>query len=407
MKRIFANLILLVSSLALAFAAVEVASRYLFSAPQLVIHGEKSRAAEPESPAILELQQRTLNSKRMGGLYRKTPTGLRLSADHVANIKSHRISGNDVVIETNSLGYRNREVETKSSATRVLFLGDSITLAGYLSEADTFVRRVETLARNGNKNWETINAGVGAISLKNELAILLETGIQLKPDVVVLGFYLNDFLPSAGVEILELPGWMTRSWFLHHLVRNGQQLLTRLTGRRPTAPEASDLHLRAWRDAFEAEHPMAQGFFNESPAAFNRMVSDAFYDFGGSWSQDVWEFMRPLFDELVRLSREHEFRLVIAVFPVYHQVYTKFETDYPQRQVLEIGRELEVPVLDLLPPLRRAARSSRGENAFRPHVFHTDLFYDQCHHTPTGSAVVAEALYSFLSEQVATSPDDS
>ena len=123
-----------------------------------------------------------------GGLYVETPAGRRLRPNTTAHIGRHALSGVPVEIRTNALGYRNREIGEKKGK-RILFLGDSITFADYLPEEQCFVRRVETLARAQGKDWETVNAGVGAVSLKTELAIQLETGLALNPDVVVLGWY--------------------------------------------------------------------------------------------------------------------------------------------------------------------------------------------------------------------------
>jgi hypothetical protein len=114
-------------------------------------------------------------------------------------IENHSLSKRRIEIRTNSLGYRNPEIGEKRGL-RVLFLGDSVAFGDFLPEEETFVRLVESKARAEGENWEVINAAVGAVSLENELAILKETGIGLEPDVVVLGFYLNDFLESPGVS---------------------------------------------------------------------------------------------------------------------------------------------------------------------------------------------------------------
>jgi len=72
-------------------------------------------------------------------------------------------------------------------------------------EEETFVRRIEELSRSAGEPIETINSAVPGIGLESELAILLETGVETEPDVVVLCFYLNDALPSPGVRILPVP----------------------------------------------------------------------------------------------------------------------------------------------------------------------------------------------------------
>ncbi len=76
---------------------------------------------------------------RGGGSVRRV---LRANA-HVL-LRNHGLSHRDIPLRTNELGFRNPPLGDKSRP-RVLFLGDSITMADYLYEEETFVRRVETL----------------------------------------------------------------------------------------------------------------------------------------------------------------------------------------------------------------------------------------------------------------------
>ena len=156
-------------------------------------------------------------------------------------VRNHHLSGRDVLIRTNDQGFRNAPLEGKQGQ-RVLFLGDSITLADYLPEEDTFVRLVQDLARSDGRNMETINAGIGAVGTANELAILVERGVALAPDVVVLGFYLNDAQPSPGVQRVRLPRTLEWSW----LARRAARVVPRLTGGESEGdlPAAT---LEAWR----------------------------------------------------------------------------------------------------------------------------------------------------------------
>ena len=101
--------------------------------------------------------------------------------------------------KTNSLGYRNREIGPKRRRAD--------TFPGRLHHARTggergqytYVRQVEdTGTELMVSGWETINAGVDGLGTNGELAVLSETGLSVSPDVVVLGFYHNDFLESPG-----------------------------------------------------------------------------------------------------------------------------------------------------------------------------------------------------------------
>jgi len=145
-----------------------------------------------------------------------TPRGCRLIPNSRVLIKNHRISHSDIKMEINSLGFRDDEISPEKSEDelRILVLGDSITWASYLPAEETFVERVEEYLRQSfpDRLVEGINAGVGDIGLKEEIAILEERGLAARPDLVVISFYLNDSRPPWG-----FPGELgSRGWLRRH-----------------------------------------------------------------------------------------------------------------------------------------------------------------------------------------------
>jgi len=395
MKKLAANLLTVFIAFAFSLLMAELVARLFFTAPQTVVVTHSASVAAGQGTEKKELAIGAHPDE--GGVYVGTPTGKRLRPNRRITIENHRLSHQKVLIETNSLGYRNPEISKKEmgekTGTRILFLGDSVTFQDFLNEEQTFVRQVETRAREAGNNWETINAGVGAISLKTELAILQETGISLKPDIVVLDFYLNDFQESKGVAIIQLPWLLQNSWFAYHLTEWINQ-------QRGTHLVTNELNLDDWKTEFIQQQSFSSGYFNESQQAFNQMLLDNFHDYGAVWSDAAWQHMRPLLVEFKRLSDQHQFKLVIVGFPVYQQVYTEFMDDRPQQQLIKLGKELDIPVLDLLPVLRAEALRLRDPSIYHTQNFYNDLFYDQCHHTAKGSEVIAKEITDFLQAQL-------
>lgn len=138
-------------------------------------------------------------------LYRETPTGRRLTPNVEAIIKNHYTSGLDVTVKTNSLGLRHPELKPKRAGEyRILAIGDSITAADYLPFKQTYpaVLAGELNSRGeSGRQIEVINAGVGALGLREEYYLLMETGLQTKPDLVLLGLYLNDAEQSVSAAL--------------------------------------------------------------------------------------------------------------------------------------------------------------------------------------------------------------
>jgi hypothetical protein len=300
------------------------------------------------------------------------------------------VSGRTVEIRTNSIGYRNPEIGTKiEGRPRVLFLGDSVTNAGYIDEAETFVRRIETMSgQDGGPALETINAAVGGVGLEDELAILNETGLVTDPDVVVLCFYLNDPVPSPGVWLLPPPSWLEKS----RLAGLVMAALSRTQREDQTAAHAAQIaDLDAWRAQVRRDFPPGDGDPALDRAAFHTQVIEHFRDWGCSWSDGAWARMSPVFKELRRLADLHEIELRFVCFPHRLQVEAEFTADEPQRRLSKVAASLGIESLDLLPALRAAHRASDADVAGE-----SALFYDHCHLTPRGCDVAAREILAFL-----------
>ena len=379
-----ANLLVLLVSCLLCLVLSEGAARLLLPAPQRVVVQQTADLAQrmkQEWGTRYELALPSHPEQGRGYLYIATQTGRRLRANTQVVIENHLLSKRTITIRTNALGYRNPELAAKTSRLRILFLGDSITFGDYVQEEETFVRLVEETAAAAGRNWETVNAGVGGISLKNELSILFETGLLTRPDAVVVGFYLNDFQESPGVYIRRLPPLLEKSRLLYHAAR-----LANLYQPEAGVPQQTRerIDVEEWRKAFAAELEARESGSAEKSQLL-REALDSFQDWGGAWSPRMWEHVRPLFEELKRLSAERGFALLVAMFPVRQQVEAEEVHDYPQRRMAGLAAELDLPWLDLLPALRAAQRRSREP-----------IFYDHCHHTPHGNRLIAAAVHEFL-----------
>jgi hypothetical protein len=365
-----------------ALFVAEVVARLVLPAPQTVRFVEWDEAAERREFDSAHPLQLRLGDVQELPFYRQTPAGRRMRAGARLIVERHRLTGKDVEIRTNSLGYRNPELGPKTMP-RALFLGDSITLASHLDEPRTWVRRTERLARRAGLRLEAINAGIDTVGLEDELAILLETGLTTKPDLVILGFYLNDVQDSRGVEIVSPPRWLEWSRLCRHV---GIAWPTLLASSEPWLDNSA---VEPWRAGVLEAFPPGDGDLVRSPPAFHREIQRMFADWGCAWSDEAWRRMHPLFVEFERLARAHEFRLVTLCFPVRAQVEAEYVLNHPQQRLAKITSELGVPLLDLLPPLR-AVHHRRS----------TELFHDQCHLTEFGNELVAQEVFRFLRPQL-------
>ncbi len=204
LKKIFFLFIFCGLSILLAFCLLEVFLRIFY--PQ------------PLSPAIYE------NDPILGFKYKSNCKGF--------------LNGKDfkhIEFSINSKGLRDEEYSyyKQHHTYRILIVGDSFTAGHGVEKEDSYPEVLERLlneAQEGfifHNSWlleksakaqmqmntrqngstikfEVINAGVGAWSTSQELLWLEQEGLKYHPDLVILGFYQNDFWGNVESRLFTL-----------------------------------------------------------------------------------------------------------------------------------------------------------------------------------------------------------
>lgn len=97
---------------------------------------------------------------------------------------------------TNAQGFRadhDYSYAKPAGVIRVLALGDSQTEGFEVRQHHTFSAVIERYLDAAGLKAEVLNTGISGFGTAEELAFLENEGIRYKPDVVVLGFFANDF----------------------------------------------------------------------------------------------------------------------------------------------------------------------------------------------------------------------
>ena len=96
-------------------------------------------------------------------------------------------------VRTNALGYRGAEIATTKSADEysVFFAGDSLVFGDFVHENQTLPVQLEQRLSVCTPRVRVVNGGLGGSSIDTQ-RYLVERGLGLKPDQVVLMFYEND-----------------------------------------------------------------------------------------------------------------------------------------------------------------------------------------------------------------------
>ncbi len=280
----------------------------------------------------------------------------------------------------NSLGLRNREIGPKKSGVcRILFIGDSLIWSGESTSGKLFTEvledRLNAAYSTGKRTFEVINAGVPGYTTYQELEFLKIYGLDMKPDVVVLGFVFNDLYykylhrptdsrlfgadPTSRLHYFNtdtFPGIIfARSQLAHEIVRRSTVLWKKLSGR-PIYP-------------FERRR-----------------------DFYLAWKDYGWSRTRELIGTMQGLLKERGIPFEIMVYPVSDQVNDQYRRIdkryvlYPQRMIRSICDTYGIPELDLTEALY--------ENGG------TSLFRDYLHLNEKGNDVVTDKVESFLVKEL-------
>src|SRR5687768_1267599 len=142
----------------------------------------------------------------------------------------------------NSHGYRDREraLPRPPGVRRVLSLGDSFAWGASVEFEDAYPQRLERgLVRRRREPWEVVNLALPGMNTADQAAQLAGEGLEYQPDVVVLGFVLNDSEDALAAESRRADEWAEprrpepQGWERSLLLRFvGQRIWATLENRR-------------------------------------------------------------------------------------------------------------------------------------------------------------------------------
>jgi lysophospholipase L1-like esterase len=293
-----------------------------------------------------------------------------------------------VRIEVNAKGLRGPEVgyARTSGALRILYLGDSVTIGfGIERVADTYPYLVaDRLTRALGTRVETVNSAVEGWSPWQELAYLRREGLRYQPDLIVVGFVLNDVTEKfslarfggsdEGFQLARSARSRLDAWLSHSAIASfAREGIAQFRFGR-------DVFIGATRyDAAEVQWLAANARSDRLAQAWRLTFAD----------------LAGIFDT----AAEYGARAALLVFPYSFQLEDPDGTRAPQAMLAEFAEARGVPQLDLLPALLAAARAA-PDAAGRPDV--RGLYLDPCHLSVRGLTAVADAIAEFLERQLAT-----
>ena len=250
----------------------------------------------------------------------------------------------DEMYSVNSRGFRDHEysIDKPSDTYRIVVLGDSIIWGHGLLLEDTFAKQLERMLNEvANRKIEVLNFGVSGYSTQQEVELYRVKASQYQPDLVIVGYCLNDYRESSWEKANLLRMYDTvfnKSYLYIHLRR----------------------FVRGW----------------------------AYTTFGLYHEDSTVQFdLREQFRLLETLCGETDTQHAVVVFPALVNF-----NDYPfaveHKRIVDALNGLSYEVLDLL-------------DHFKPHDAETFLLNsdDRTHPNAQGTQIAADATMNLLLEK--------
>jgi len=277
--------------------------------------------------------------------------------------------------DINDMGYRgsNFQKDNTNQIRRVLFLGDSFIMGHNVEPNETIVA---ALGKNLGAGYEVFNMGVLAYGPDQSLLALMEDGLDLNPDMVILGvFAANDFQDIDRNGIFSVDEGV-------RLSRNRENALTR------GMPKLQTLFMFYRLQTFL--QPSIDWNYRYLSRRYEYMLNDMISDFydwemlyllDSETSRNRIDIMRAIFVRFKEELNSKRIPFAIVVIPSYFNIVdpSKFEDEgihvgYPEEFeiarengffgpediVVELCENLKIPYLNLYPEFLEGDEEERA-----------------------------------------------
>ena len=269
-----------------------------------------------------------------------------------------------IPVTINSDGFRDidRLVSKDGQTIRILGLGDSFTFGWGVALEKTYLKRLEaSLPQIIGQPVETINTGVPGWGLDQYYICLKEFGLQFSPDIVVVGYFLDDLngpptdKPGPALNIQwEADG--------HIQMRGGSLRHSRLFNFFTSIADQIKYKNRSKRIAHLHDEQARQTEFTKYP---HFLIADP----GKEATAEHSQFLKDHLLRINTLVTTHGASLIILFIPDYAQLFHP-EFQHINRIIHAMSNELGITFLDMTPIFEATERVR--PNYFWPLDGHTN-----------------------------------
>jgi hypothetical protein len=243
-------------------------------------------------------------------IYAYVPNG-KLVYRYPDNPRNYFGDENEVIGHINSKGFRGQDndLAMRNDATKIALLGDSFTLGVGVRDEHTLPTQLSHELERKGIDALTFNFGVSSSSTRYQIKLLKDYVLRFQPDVVIIVVFLNDAGRSATIDFLSrahvLKRYRQKSYFLNAIVGS-----------------------------------------IERPILHNRMVRH--YQEGYQETSDGWSSIKSSLRHGKLLSKRHDFRFIVAVYPVLYGLDESYPFQSIHRKLEAYCQVEDIEFIDLL-----------------------------------------------------------
>lgn len=284
----------------------------------------------------------------------KYATQIKVPSDDPRVVHEHRLNGKALLmrveVTTNAFGLREGERSLKKppGTYRIIALGDSITMGWGVAQDKTYPAQLEQLLNTRSpqgpaRRYEVLNLGVGNYNTVQEVMRLRNVGLQFEPDLITLGYFVNDAEPTPKPR----RGFLIEHSYLFAFVTSRARFIAPTTGN----------YLDYYR-----------GLYGDG--------------------QPGWLATQSALLELADLGRERRVPVMVFIIPELHDLSAGYPFLDIHERVAAAGAAAGVQVFDLFP--RFKGRSP--EAALWVHPL-------DAHHNAEAQGIVAQGMYEEIEKR--------
>jgi len=317
-KRLLPRLALSAGTFILALGLIEIAMRMLGLPRVPEPHSETARFAFAEVGQARE------------SFYANQPG--RITFRYDGNPRGYFDERNEVHHDVSPTGFRGPAFQPKAAGTlRMVFLGDSFTFGEGVRNEHTYAEVTARLLRTKGKQADPCNLGVGGYNTTQSLQAANLIGFGLEPDIVILGYTLNDAEPPL-FEIDKATG---------RPVRRPRETFIEAEAAPKKPPTAGIYRLRLARAAWQIARQRE----------LSRQTIDYYRSINDPENKGCIESERAL-RELITECKKRDIPCVVVMFPLLYEL----SEDYPfldtHQKIGSLVADAGGTFIDLLPALK-------------------------------------------------------